>query len=90
MPTETIEDIHKRMDAEEAATRLAADKAIQENYYKVTLSAGLGLLGSAAGIMLAVKRKSGIWGGIGWFILLGMAGSGIGYVAGSVIDGKPK
>ena len=41
---------------------------------------GLGSLGAVAGILVAVKRKSGFWGGAGWWILGGMAGSAIGWV----------
>lgn len=41
---------------------------------------GLAALGHAAGIIVAVKRKSGFWGGVGWFIVGGMVGGGLGYV----------
>jgi hypothetical protein len=39
------------------------------------LQAGLSTLGSVTGIIVAVKRKSGFWGGAGWMILGGLAGS---------------
>lgn len=45
------------------------------------LRAGLSLLGSVAGIIVAVKRKSGFWGGLGWFIVGGMAGGAAGWIA---------
>lgn len=41
---------------------------------------GLSTLGSVAGIILAVHRKSGLWGGIGWFIVGGMAGGALGWI----------
>ena len=62
----------------------------RNNYYKTTLSYGGAMAGNVAGVLLAIKRKSGFWGGVGWFFLLGMAGAAAGYVVGSVLDGKPK
>ena len=32
---------------------------------KAVLVSGLSLLGAVAGIIIAVKRKSGFWGGVG-------------------------
>ncbi len=88
--SDTLESIQQQMAADEIANKAAADKLVKDNYYKMTLSYGLGTVGCIAGIVLAVKRKSGFWGGIGWFIAGSIAGSGAGYVIGSVIDGKPK
>ncbi len=88
--TTTLESIQAKMAAEEAKNKGAADQIVKDNYYKWALSYGLGTVGCVAGIMLAIKRKSGFWGGVGWFIVGSMAGSGVGYVIGSVIDGKPK
>lgn len=48
---------------------------------QVKIRAGLSLLGSVAGIVVAVKRKSGFWGGLGWFIVGGMAGTAVGWIA---------
>lgn len=73
-----------------AAALAAAKQDVKNNYYKSTLAWGLGATGHVAGILLAIKRKSGFWGGVGWFFLLGFAGSATGYVIGSVLDGKPK
>lgn len=50
------------------------------------LTFGLSTLGSVAGIVVAVKRKSGFWGGFGWFILGGFAGVAIGEIIGSTMD----
>lgn len=41
---------------------------------------GLSTLGSVAGIVLAVHRKSGFWGGVGWFIVGSMAGGALGWL----------
>lgn len=46
---------------------------------------GMAGLGNVAGIIVAVKRKSGFWGGAGWFLLGGLAGAALGYVAASMI-----
>jgi hypothetical protein len=54
---------------------------------KKVLVAGLAMAGNVAGILVAVKRKSGFWGGLGWFILGGMAGGAVGYIAAAVIPG---
>lgn len=43
--------------------------------------AGLSGLGMVAGILVAVKRKSGFWGGCGWFIVGAMAGNAVGWLA---------
>jgi Na+/alanine symporter len=87
---ETIDQLHAEMEAADQKRIQAAKDAAKANYYKNTLTAGLGLAGNVAGIVLAVHRKSGFWGGVGWFIVCGLAGSAVGYVAGSMIDGKPK
>lgn len=68
----------------------SAKEIVRQNYYKNVLGAGLGMMGNVAGIVFAVKRKSGFWGGVGWFLVFGMAGGAIGYVVGSMIDGRPK
>jgi hypothetical protein len=60
------------------------------NYYKTTLAYGLGIAGNVAGILIAIKRKSGFLGGVGWFLLIGAAGTAAGFIAGSVLDGRPK
>lgn len=44
--------------------------------------------GNVAGILLAVKRKSGFWGGVGWFLVGGMAGWAIGATAAAFIPSK--
>jgi hypothetical protein len=51
------------------------------------LSYGLGTIGTVAGIVVAVKRKSGIWGCIGWAFLGSMAGGGIASVINSAQGG---
>jgi len=81
---------NERREKEELQALEEAKKAAKDNYYKTTLGYGLGLAGNVAGIMIAVKRKSGFWGGVGWFLVVGLAGSAAGYVVGSIIDGKPK
>lgn len=43
-------------------------------------------LGNAAGIFIAIKRKSGFWGGVGWFLLGGFTGL---MVAGFVVSMIP-
>lgn len=70
-------------------TTVSAD-AGKNDYYKTTLRAGLGLAGGVAGIFLAIHRKSGFWGGVGWWIVGGMAGGAAGFLVGSIADGKPK
>lgn len=52
---------------------------------KALMTYGLAGLGNVAGLIIAVKRKSGFWGGLGWFLLGGMAGGALGYVATSLI-----
>lgn len=52
---------------------------------KAVLVSGLSLLGAVAGIIIAVKRKSGFWGGVGWFIVGSMGGTAVGYIAAAVI-----
>ena len=56
---------------------------------KVMLS-GFALAGNVSGIILAVKRKSGFWGGVGWFLLGGMAGAAVGFLVTSIIPGENK
>jgi len=46
----------------------------------VKVRAGLSMLGSVGGILVAVKRKSGFWGGLGWFIVGSMAGGAVGWI----------
>jgi uncharacterized membrane protein YfcA len=55
---------------------------------KSQLVFGLGAAGNVAGILVAIKRKSGFWRGVGWFLLLGAAGSALGYVASSMVPDK--
>mgnify|MGYP001618647300 CR=1 FL=1 len=52
---------------------------------KKLLVTGAITVGNVAGILVAIKRKSGFLGGVGWFLLLGAAGMGVGYVAASMI-----
>lgn len=54
---------------------------------KRVLATGLAAVGNVTGIIVAVKRKSGFWGGVGWFIVGGLAGAAIGYIAAAVIPG---
>jgi hypothetical protein len=81
-----------KQDIDKRNTESAAQEKsfVKDNYYKIALGSGLSLAGNVAGILLAVKRKSGFWGGVGWFLVGGLAGAAIGYVAGTVLDGKPK
>ena len=76
--------------AQQAALNAATQKDVANNYYKTALGSGLGLLGGVAGVFIAIRRKSGLLGGVGWFFLIGTAGSAVGYVIGGIIDGKPK
>lgn len=56
------------------------------NASKILLvTSGLSLAGGVTGILVAVHRKSGFWGGVGWFFLLGAAGTAVGYVAAAAI-----
>ena len=57
---------------------------------KKALIVGMGALGNVAGILFAVKRKSGFWGGWGWLIVGGMAGAGVGYVTTAIIPDTEK
>lgn len=66
------------------------EDAGKNDYYKTTLRYGLGLVGAVGGILLAVHRKSGFWGGVGWWFVGSMAGGATGFVIGSIVDGKPK
>lgn len=54
---------------------------------KSVLVFGTATAGHVAGIIVAVKRKSGFWGGVGWFIVGGMAGAALGYILAAVIPG---
>ena len=87
---DTIDQMKADMAAENKAALDAARLNAKNNYYKTTLGWGLGAAGNVAGILVAIKRKSGFWRGVGWFFLLGFAGSATGLVIGSVLDGKPK
>lgn len=90
MTKEEAQSILDASAASQAARQKEMDDLARANYYKLTLSWGLGFAGNVAGVLVAIKRKSGFWGGLGWFLLLGAAGAAVGYVAGTVIDGKPK
>lgn len=57
---------------------------------KRVMLSGFALAGNVSGIALAVKRKSGFWGGVGWFLLGGMAGAAVGFLITSVIPGENK
>ena len=57
---------------------------------KKTLMYGLGLAGNATGIIIAVARKSGFWGGVGWFLLGGLCGAAAGYIITSAIPDDKK
>lgn len=50
----------------------------------ILLTGGLSTIGFVGGIVLAVHRKSGFWGGVGWAILGSSLGTGIGYVISSI------
>lgn len=52
---------------------------------KGLMISGLSALGSVSGIVVAIKRKSGFIGGVGWFFLLGVAGTAAGYVIASTL-----
>lgn len=81
------------MDTENQVAPVATDTEkteLQNNYYKTMLRSALASAGGVAGIVIAVKRKSGFWGGVGWFILGGMAGGAAGLLVGTIADGKPK
>lgn len=54
---------------------------------KQVLVFGTATAGNVAGVIVAIKRKSGFWGGVGWFIVGGMAGAAIGYILSAVIPG---
>jgi len=51
---------------------------------------GLAAVAAVSGILLAIHRKSGFWGGVGWWIVGGMAGSAIGWVATAGMDETKK
>ncbi len=55
---------------------------------KTVMVQGVAILGNVTGIIVAVKRKSGFWGGVGWFLLGGLAGAGIGFVMAAAIADK--
>lgn len=80
----------EKLEQDRIYAQKQADNFAKANYYKYTLSQGLGLAGAVVGIIIAVKRKSGFWGGVGWFLLISTAGSASGYIIGSVLDGRPK
>lgn len=52
---------------------------------KHMLIGGLAALGLVTGIIVAVKRKSGLWGGVGWSFVGNVAGAGLGYVVAAII-----
>lgn len=52
---------------------------------KTMLATGIGIAGNVTGILIAVKRKSGFWGGVGWFALGGLAGAALGYIVYSML-----
>lgn len=61
--------------------------ANKNNITKATLlTSGLSTLGIVGGVVFAVKRKSGFWGGLGWAIVGSMAGGGVGYVISSFMN----
>lgn len=47
------------------------------------LATGLAGAGVVAGIVVAVVRKSGFWGGVGWALLCSFAGGAVGAVINS-------
>ena len=89
-PEQIVQEAADKLKQQSDAAAAADAKDIKDNYYKLTLSSGLGMAGAVAGIIIAVKRKSGFWGGLGWFLLISAAGSATGYITGSVLDGRPK
>ncbi len=68
------------------ATEINTDKVVRAQL----LTGGLSTIGSVAGIVVAIKRKSGILGGIGWFFLGGFAGAAVGQVINSTRTGYTK
>lgn len=50
---------------------------------KSLLIGGLASIGFVSGIGLAIYRKSGFWGGVGFAILGNIAGLGLGYTIAS-------
>jgi hypothetical protein len=56
---------------------------------KTILATGIGIAGNVAGIVLAVHRKSGFWGGLGWFIVGGLTGTAIGYAVYAALPETP-
>ena len=50
------------------------------------LTGGLSSIGFVTGIVVAIKRKSGFWGGFGWAILGSILGGGIGRVTSSLMN----
>lgn len=47
------------------------------------LATGLATAGAVTGVVVAVVRKSGFWGGMGWFLLGSIAGGALGAVINS-------
>ena len=52
----------------------------------VLLTSGLSLLGGVGGIVYAMNKKKGFWGGVGLFFLGGFAGTALGYVISSTMN----
>jgi len=50
------------------------------------LTSGLSLLGGVGGIVYAMNKKKGFWGGVGLFFLGGFAGTALGYVISSTMN----
>jgi hypothetical protein len=52
----------------------------------VLLTSGLSILGSVGGIVYAINKHKGFWGGVGLFFLGGFAGTAVGYIISSTMD----
>ena len=50
------------------------------------LTSGLSLLGGVGGIVYAMNKHKGFWGGVGLFFLGGFAGTALGYVISSTMN----
>ncbi len=69
------------------STTLGSDSAsvALANTRRLQLTYGIGAVGAIIGIVIAVKRKSGFWGGVGWWAGISTAGCAVGYGIGTAI-----
>lgn len=61
-------------------------QVIKDTYYRRNLKAGLSAVGFAAGIWLAIDKKAGFWGGVGYALLGSISGGAVGMLTGTIID----